>query len=391
MQKQTSAMNVMGLSSGYADCLRRLRRACEAGEQMDCSCLGEGTKLLLAQSEATLEAQLSFYAEMHASLCCLGVEKARGNGKKAGRPRQAVPEIFAEVLADWNKGLVSNKQAAALCGISQKVFLGRAFEENRKICEADQVLRRKICEDWLVGRLGIAEVVKRLGIARAQFLACVKEDAFQRDYLPPVILEAYELWKTRKMTKFEAARHCKMGMTTFNDCLRKMGKSTISLGSSHDAELLYARAIRLYQQGVVTQSAAARLCETSSVVFFRRLQADGANNVVFEDFMPAPHAFPKGFCTAYRSYVRGQMRAQEAAESCSMTYDAFLEWVRKVEHGEDLEKAQALFDQKVLQWQNGEISKMQLLRDIRMNSARFNHYCEQKQIVKFKKTKAQKA
>ena len=139
MQKQTSAMNVMGLSSGYADCLRRLRRACEAGEQMDCSCLGEGTKLLLAQSEATLEAQLSFYAEMHASLCCLGVEKARGNGKKAGRPRQAVPEIFAEVLADWNKGLVSNKQAAALCGISQKVFLGRAFEENRKICEADQV------------------------------------------------------------------------------------------------------------------------------------------------------------------------------------------------------------------------------------------------------------
>ena len=255
----------------------------------------------------------------------------------------------------------------------------------------DQVLRRKICGDWLVGRLGIAEVVKRLGIARAQFLACVKEDAFQRDYLPPVILEAYELWKTRKMTKFEAARHCKMGMTTFNDCLRKMGKSTISLGSSHDAELLYARAIRLYQQGVVTQSAAARLCETSSVVFFRRLQADGANNVVFEDFMPAPHAFPKGFCTAYRSYVRGQMRAQEAAESCSMTYDAFLEWVRKVEHGEDLEKAQALFDQKVLQWQNGEISKMQLLRDIGMNSARFNHYCEQKQIVKFKKTKAQKA
>lgn len=52
-----------------------------------------------------------------------GIAAARQRGVKFGRPRMRVPEEFARLAADWQRGRIGSRDAARRLGISQDTFL----------------------------------------------------------------------------------------------------------------------------------------------------------------------------------------------------------------------------------------------------------------------------
>ena len=52
-----------------------------------------------------------------------GIAAAKLRGVRFGRPRKPVPVNFDSLLAAWNKGDISSRQAAAQLGIAQDTFL----------------------------------------------------------------------------------------------------------------------------------------------------------------------------------------------------------------------------------------------------------------------------
>ena len=51
-----------------------------------------------------------------------GIDAAKLAGKNLGRPKLRVPENFPEVIADWQKGEITAKEAMRLTGLKRSSF-----------------------------------------------------------------------------------------------------------------------------------------------------------------------------------------------------------------------------------------------------------------------------
>ena len=57
-----------------------------------------------------------------------GIQRARVNGRRIGRPPVAVPANFRDICREWSDGLTSGKKAASLAGMRSTSFYARAAE-----------------------------------------------------------------------------------------------------------------------------------------------------------------------------------------------------------------------------------------------------------------------
>ncbi|MCR5562128.1 MAG: hypothetical protein K6F46_01975 [Desulfovibrio sp.] len=365
--------------SAYFESLHKCHRAYAQSKRKKIR--GKHSVLLLCEDWGTVHKQLDFFQAYHFSLKVLEEARVEQKIRKPENQTQDMPESFFQVLPEWNNGHLSTEKAAGLCGVTSHIFQNRAFEHNRRQNLQDEALRKSICLDWLKGRASLAVTERRLGLPNGQLLFFVLQKDFQQDYLPDGVLEAFANWSQGNMNKWQAAKHCAMTIHEFNRCLSTFGKPMIVFLRTEPGNTFFEQAARLYQQGVVTMASAAELCDTQPVRFMQRLVAEGKHHVDRKWFMPAAQAFPKGFGPAYRSFMAGALSEEEAAKACSLTLKVFREWVRKLAHGEDFVKARKDFDRKLQSWQNGEITKTQLLRDLRISRLRFKAICEQENIV----------
>ncbi|MBO4335326.1 MAG: hypothetical protein J5846_05770 [Desulfovibrio sp.] len=363
----------------YTDSLRAMHRASRDGKALDLPEVQQKTTILQSQNESRLEYQLDFFQEYQRCKQLESSERAKSRVRLLENQNLDMQPCFYELLPEWNAGRISTVKAGSLCGISPYLFASRAFEHNRRRCHEDTLLCKSICMDWFCGRISSELAARRFGLSKNQLLSFAATEGFQMACLPDVILEAFAGWMGGSMKKVEAAQHCSMTVKQFNACLKICGKPTVVFLGTATGNSYYESALLLYQQGVLTQAACAELCETSPVRFFRKLASE-EQTVERKLFMPAPRAFPKGFCPAYRAYREDALTAQEAAEACSLPIEEFEEWVRKLAHGEDFQKVRARVDAEVLRWQQGEISRKSLLRALKMQPAQFLRFCEQEHI-----------
>lgn len=54
-----------------------------------------------------------------------GIERARMEGKKLGRPKLKEPENFEEIVRTWQRKKINAAEAAKLCGIGVSTFYRR--------------------------------------------------------------------------------------------------------------------------------------------------------------------------------------------------------------------------------------------------------------------------
>ena len=62
-----------------------------------------------------------------------GIAVAKANGVKFGRPPKPLPDNFDEVFFRWNKGELTGKHAATLCGMPLTTFLYKAKNKKTSI------------------------------------------------------------------------------------------------------------------------------------------------------------------------------------------------------------------------------------------------------------------
>ena len=57
-----------------------------------------------------------------------GIAAAKAKGVRFGRPEKDVPENFAKIIKDWEKGTLSTAEALKLCDMSESTFYRRRRE-----------------------------------------------------------------------------------------------------------------------------------------------------------------------------------------------------------------------------------------------------------------------
>ena len=57
-----------------------------------------------------------------------GIQRARENGRRIGRPPVSVPANFRDICREWTEGRINGKQAAALAGMRTTSFYARASD-----------------------------------------------------------------------------------------------------------------------------------------------------------------------------------------------------------------------------------------------------------------------
>ena len=72
-----------------------------------------------------------------------GIEAAKARGVRFGRPRLAMPEGFADVVAQWRRGEFTALEAARKLGVSRSTFFRRVRELERMRREAGQTSSKK--------------------------------------------------------------------------------------------------------------------------------------------------------------------------------------------------------------------------------------------------------
>lgn len=55
----------------------------------------------------------------------LGIERARMQGKKLGRPKLTEPDNFPAIMSAWEKKRINAAEAAQMCGIGVSTFYRR--------------------------------------------------------------------------------------------------------------------------------------------------------------------------------------------------------------------------------------------------------------------------
>ena len=58
-----------------------------------------------------------------------GIEAAKAKGVRFGRPRLEMPENYPEIVARWNRGEFSAREAARMLGVSRSTFFRRVRED----------------------------------------------------------------------------------------------------------------------------------------------------------------------------------------------------------------------------------------------------------------------
>ncbi len=61
-----------------------------------------------------------------------GIAAAKARGVRFGRPERSVPENFSEICTMWRERRVTFAQAAALCGMPEGTFYGKAVRYERQ-------------------------------------------------------------------------------------------------------------------------------------------------------------------------------------------------------------------------------------------------------------------
>lgn len=61
-----------------------------------------------------------------------GIAAAKARGVRFGRPERSVPENFSEICTMWRERRVTLAQAAALCGMPEGTFYGKAVRYERQ-------------------------------------------------------------------------------------------------------------------------------------------------------------------------------------------------------------------------------------------------------------------
>ena len=61
-----------------------------------------------------------------------GIAAAKTNGVHFGRPKISVPETFENIIAAWEKGMLSTDDALRLCNMSKSTFYRRKREYKQK-------------------------------------------------------------------------------------------------------------------------------------------------------------------------------------------------------------------------------------------------------------------
>ncbi len=207
-------------ASGYVDCLREMSTAAHEGVVIDFSAWGEDAEPLISLESKTFEGLVDIYNDFYASKRQKGVRASRAAGVKLGRKAIDVPKKFYEVAQLWRDGVLSSRNAAALCGMARSTFYAKA--KNLKIAKSEIPLRVKlVCKRWADGEITIQEAAEKLGISESSFKKIVKDNNISKQYVPKSFDKYCSLWLKGKIKKKDAAQLCNMSVQKFEACLHR--------------------------------------------------------------------------------------------------------------------------------------------------------------------------
>ena len=213
---------------GYIECLRNIRRDHASGEQIDFTDWEEAERLTSLQEE-DLNLLLDMYKVFYTSNRVKLFKTVKRGGIPLGAKWSQESPGFSEEAEKVLSGEKNFIEASKDCGLPYMTFRGRmqTILKNRFDTENDETYRLilDVCQKWKRWECNKTQAAEMLGIKVPTFNKLLKVQGIERNEEPMNFVKAYEDWRSKKITKEEAAKLCGICKSNFEQLIRKRQKN----------------------------------------------------------------------------------------------------------------------------------------------------------------------
>lgn len=223
------ALEFTAVNGGFAMCLRNMHAAKQKGIDIDFSNWGEPAKILLDLDAKQLETLLALHSEFHGATISRKQHAAKTiDGKEIGRKKKELPDTFAETVKKWRNKECTREEAAATLGIALSTLYRRSKELGELPNTISPTKMITVALEWTAGKLSTKEASEQLKVTPRTFKRKMVDKGFTTKDTPCEFFRANKLFNEGVLSQRDAARLCRCSLENFERLREKMKEASPS-------------------------------------------------------------------------------------------------------------------------------------------------------------------